>query len=165
MFLSGLYPYFSFKFCNISDVTSCAASTPPLAIALVTLLDAALTTSGPTLFTRSDIKGTCIAFTKRPRGNISIAPAAATAGEKVAEVLCSSVASAARARSLASPAAALKPNTPAIPVPTAAAAVAGNDTAATRAGAINAAAEPSPPAILPQVESGSTSGLRPLATL
>ena len=87
--------------------------------------------------------GTSIDLNTRPKGKASATPAAFTSIEFIAVFLCSSVAPAARARSLASPLAAPTPSNPATPVPTAVAAAAGADIAAIAAGAAIPAIDPS----------------------
>ena len=106
----------SLRFCKTPDAASCAASNPPDTKALCTFCPRVSTTSGPILFARSVKTGTSIALINLPKGNTSRRPIGAA--RRTAEDLSSSVAPAARARSLASPDAAPTPNAPAIPVAT-----------------------------------------------
>ena len=155
---SGLYPR-SARFCTISAVTSCAASPPPVIAAFWIRCPIVSTVSGPRSLMNCPITGTSTERMKRPRGATSNRPTGAA--RRIAWLRCSSVAPAARARSLDSPAAAPTPRRAPIPVPTAAAGIAAGAAAAAPAiGAAKPAIEPNVWPIL-----NAMSSLSPLRTL
>ena len=107
---SGLYPR-SLRFCNIAAAASCAPSARPVAPALRTRLPIPVIACGPNLSSTLVIPGILSPLAILPRGAISVRPIAVP--RNVAAFLSSSVAPAARARSLASPAPAPPAITPA----------------------------------------------------